>query len=98
MDAQPETAASEEKDSLNWRVLVRWLFIILLLYGLGFGPAVRVMNSNLLNPKVDEALDFFYAPMGWAYEKTPLHKPLGIYLHLWAPKLFDKNGESPTLD
>ena len=36
----------------------------------------------------------FYAPLYWAYNETPLHKPLGMYMHLWVPIAFKKNGET----
>jgi hypothetical protein len=34
-----------------------------------------------------------YEPLRWTHLNTPLHKPLGMYLHLWLPDEFDKDGE-----
>ena len=39
-------------------------------------------------------LDRIYAPVGWAYESTLLHKPIGMYLHFWTPKLMDSTAMS----
>ncbi|MDB6121162.1 MAG: hypothetical protein JWQ71_155 [Pedosphaera sp.] len=34
-----------------------------------------------------------YEPWRWTYFHTPLHRPLGIYMHLWSSEAFDANGE-----
>ncbi len=35
----------------------------------------------------------FYRPLGWAYIRTPVHKPLGMYFHLWDSENFNKYGD-----
>jgi hypothetical protein len=40
----------------------------------------------------------FYRPLEWAYNNTPLHRPLTMYFHLWDPEDFDKNGEPRQVD
>ena len=93
MKAQPEsTPPLETKHSLNWGSVLGWAFSILLLYILSFGPVWRLANrGHLLSSQA--FFGAFYKPLIWAYIQTPLQKPLGMYLHLWNPDDFDKNGE-----
>jgi hypothetical protein len=98
MDAQPETTTPiEEKHSFNWQAFILWPFLILVLYVLSLGPVemmtARGIISSAPGDSVNELLYGFYTPLRWAYGHKPLHKPLGMYLHLWAPRLFDKNGD-----
>jgi hypothetical protein len=100
------TTAGVGKHSIYWGFIV-WPVAILLLYVLSFGPVMRFGSLMLLtvtrnnkscfytSPRRDGFLARFYAPLGWAYNETPLHKPLGMYMHLWIPGAFDKNGEGP---
>jgi hypothetical protein len=96
MDGHTETSAPiEEKDSFNWRMFILWPFVILLLYVLSFGPVMMLAEKKRIpTNKVTEFFEMFYDPCIWAYLETPLHKPLGMYLHLWAPMEFDKNGDA----
>jgi hypothetical protein len=64
----------------------------LVLYVLSIGPVWMLMAKGNFSAS-GRSLDKFYTPLKWAYLKTPLHKPLGIYFHLWAPTMFDKRGE-----
>jgi hypothetical protein len=94
MDAQPETTISiDEKHSFNWRLFILWPFLTLLLYVLSFGPVLTMLASNRLDPSVEDALKTVYYPVWMAYSQTLLHKPLGVYMHLWVPKVIDKNGD-----
>jgi len=78
MDAQPETmTASEEKNSFNWRVFILWPFLVLLLYVLSVGPVMMMVRKGRISPK-SGFVNRFYQPLNWAYQKTPLHKPLGM--------------------
>jgi hypothetical protein len=88
------TTPIEEKHSFSWPGFVVWPVAILLLYALSYGPFEkwqerRIGNSNRylqLSAKI-------YVPLGWVYRKTLLHKPLGIYYHMWLPKYFDAKGD-----
>lgn len=94
MDAQPDpTTPGEEKDSFNWRVFILWPFVLLLLYILSIGPVAVLFARGKLSPAIEDKIKVLYFSLLWAYYETPLHKPLGIYFHLWDPKDFDKNGE-----
>ena len=92
MEAEPETMTpSEEKDSFNWRLFVLWAFGLLILYVLSAGPVAMMVNKNHFPDK--RFIEAIYSPLGWAYMKTPLHKPLGMYMHMWAPNIYNKDGE-----
>jgi hypothetical protein len=95
VDAQPETTTpTREKHSAFLPRFIAWPFVILFLYVFSFGPMQMILDANRLNPSVEDALKAVYHPMWPAYVKTPLHKPLGIYLHLWLPDQIDKNGDA----
>jgi hypothetical protein len=92
MNGQETTTLIEEKFSFNWRIFILWPFVILLLYVLSLGPVVG-MQAKQRDWYFGPALSVFYMPLEWTYEKTPLQKPLGMYLRLWAPEYFTKEGE-----
>jgi hypothetical protein len=67
--------------------------VILFFYVLSLGPVWRFSDAYNGHPKLEKALGAIYTPLLWTYERTPLRRPLGMYLHLWMPKDFDKDGE-----
>ena len=92
MDKEPEFAAEpEDKHSFSWRMIILWLFVILLLYVLSIGPVLRMVTKSKISYP-SKFLIAFYMPLNWAYETKTFHKPLGTYLHLWVPERLDKNG------
>lgn len=94
MDAQPETTPpSEEKKPFNWWAFILWPFVILVLYILSLGPVAVMMDRGRLSPD-NEFVSGAYRPLNWAYQETQLHKPLGMYLHLWVPDLYNKDGDA----
>ncbi len=93
MPDKPETTTpKDEKHSINWGAIVLWPVVILILYALSVGP-VLMMHEKGRAPQNSRFLANLYGPLIWAYMVTPLHKPLGMYFHLWAPKAFNKNGD-----
>ena len=93
MEKSAETdTPKEERRSINWGAVILWPFVILFLYVLSFGPFWMMWDKGFISTHQTFS-DKFYRPLEWAYEETPLHKPLGMYLHLWVPKYFDKKGE-----
>ncbi len=42
--------------------------------------------------RTDELIHIVYMPVGCAYMKTPLSKPLGVYWHLRGPRDYDNHG------
>jgi hypothetical protein len=80
-----------KKHSVTWTGFIVWPFVILILYVLSYGPVTTLVDKGRISvPNVPLAT--FYMPLQWAYERTPFEKPLGMYMHLWSPKYFDKNG------
>lgn len=90
-ERQEPTIPIEEKNSFNWRVFILWPVMILCLYVFSLGPVAMMDEKGLITTRNSYYFQI-YLPLFWVYEATPLHKPLGLYLHLWAPKNFDKNG------
>ncbi|HZQ47066.1 MAG TPA: hypothetical protein VFC07_08645 [Verrucomicrobiae bacterium] len=93
MEAKPPTPPeTEAKRSINWGAIIGWPIVILILYVVSIGPVMMLQDSGRMRLSYS-FLKTFYAPLVWAYDKTPLHKPLGMYLHLWSPKAFNKAGD-----
>ena len=92
---QPTEPTAEAKRSRGFAGYVVWGFGIVVVYILSMGPAVVLAESRNHKGPICRILSITHGPLVWAYEKAPLHKPLGIYLHLWLPKRFDKNGDLP---
>jgi hypothetical protein len=84
-----ETPTSEAKRSPGISTLILWSVATLLLYILSTGPVIMLIEKKRL--KEDGFVETFYAPIGWLDDNTPLGRPLRVYWHLWAPKMFDKN-------
>jgi hypothetical protein len=91
MEDKPETT-TVGKNSFNWWAWILWPFIIVLLYLLSHGPISRAVGAH---SRHERFLDAIYAPWMLVYAMTPLHRPLGLYMHFWMPEYFDKNGEAP---
>jgi hypothetical protein len=92
MEEEPDTRkAAEQKHSFNWGFIV-WPLAVLLLYFLSLGPVLIMTEKSHILPD-NKFVATFYAPLWWAYWKTPLHKPLGMYLHFWAPRWYESNGD-----
>ena len=86
-DHTPET---EAKQSRGLGSYVVWGFVVVMVYVLSYGPVMMLANKNIISPKIPA----IYWPLWDAYEKSPpVHRLLGMYLHLWCPDLFDKNGD-----
>jgi hypothetical protein len=89
---QAETTA-EAKRSGGFAHYLGWAFMMVVLYVLSFGPVFLMMVNRKVTPAWGGALYVVCVPWTWAYEKTPLHKPIGMYMHLWCPRTFDKKGD-----
>ncbi len=86
------TAAKDEKRSAFLPGFIVWPVVILLLYVLSIGPIWMLVVKKRI-PPFNEFMDTLYAPIEWAYGQAPLHKPLGMYFHLWVPTIVDKDGD-----
>jgi hypothetical protein len=84
--------ARQAKRSRRFRQRFLQPLAVLLLYFLSFGP-VRLLTSQVGSPSMIEHVEaVVYYPWELAYVRTPLHKPLGLYMHLWCPRSFDQAG------
>jgi hypothetical protein len=79
------------KRSFFWNYFILTPASVLFLYVLSLGPVFMLMSKGSISTRNQSVRPFYY-PVLWAYNKTPLHKPLGLYFRLWAPTCFDKNG------
>ena len=92
MEKPAETTSPKEKHSTFLPGFIVWPVVILLLYVLSSGPVMMMVAKRRISPD-NKFMLMVYSPLGWAMEETPLDKPMKIYYHLWAPTLFDKNGD-----
>jgi hypothetical protein len=67
--------------------LIVWILLMLpVLYVLSIGPAAWWVNRSPRSYGVSLAVEWFYAPLSWLItERTPLMKPLQMYIDLWSP-------------
>ena len=95
MTGEAEDEPMTSSRSIGWRC-IWWVGVALLLYVLSSGPVLMMINKHVFRPGSagDQLINAVYSrPAGWAYDRTLLHKPLGIYWHFWAPKVFDNKGD-----
>jgi hypothetical protein len=93
MDAQMKaTDSAEVQKPFNWRAFILWLLLVAMAYFLSYGPIMMMQEKGSISRKNQFVWKFYY-PLFMAYLNTPLHKPLGMYLHLWDSKHIDKNGD-----
>jgi hypothetical protein len=81
-----ETEDAQEKSSKSFGSgWLWWLGLVLASYVLSTGPVAMMEEKQLIhnNTPLYGFLCILYRPVIWAYLETPLHKPLGIYWHLW---------------
>jgi hypothetical protein len=91
---QEAELTAKAKRSRGFAGYVGWGFLAVVLYLLSYGP-VRLMGVKGMYPLATKrVVNQIYAPFIWTYNNTPLHKPLGMYLHLWCPDIYEQNGES----
>lgn len=93
MNAEAQEASARSSKDLIW-VCLCWLALIVALYVLSIGPVMKITDKmNISNPHpVARFFTTFYKPLELAYAKTLLHKPLGLYYHLWIPGSIDSKG------
>jgi hypothetical protein len=93
MTTQQELDVEQRSRGLIW-VCLCWFAVGVVLYVLSVGPVAMLVEKKLIGPSTltTEFLTTFYKPLEWAYNKTMLHKPLGLYYHLWIPSVIDSKG------
>jgi|ERR1043166_1407354 hypothetical protein len=86
--AQP-TPETDEKKSRGLGSYVLRAFVAVMVYVLSSGPVLRFMVycPRPRRDTVSYCYKIVYRPLDWAYAKTPLSWPLGMYWHMWVPEL-----------
>jgi hypothetical protein len=91
------TESQEQEKGRSRGVVGTWMFWLgcaVLIYVVSAGPAAMLYVKGSLGRGTSyRIVGAFYLPLAYANEETILHKPLGMYLHLWAPELFDRHGQ-----
>ena len=92
---EPAETREETKHSGGFGIYALWAGVVLLLYVLSAGPLQLLVAKGIWQRRSigNFSLESIYDPLIWAYDETPLHKPLGMYMHLWCPGGWDKNGD-----
>ncbi len=92
----------EGTESRSWAAAT-WLIWVaggLLVYALSSGPVLWLVARGHIRPgyplggAVNRLVLVIYQPLASTYHQTLLHKPIGLYYHLWAPSLVDSNGNT----
>jgi hypothetical protein len=93
MNGETQDAPESRSRGVVWAWLC-WVGVILVLYVLSIGPAMVITDKGNISNGHPAARFFgiFYAPVEWAYSETLLHKPIGMYYHLWVPAVIDGQG------
>ena len=86
------TPAEEKRPGSSLGGFLLWPIAALVVYLVCLGPFVMLVDRQMLSGRTENVLETIYAPIEWAYESTPLHKPIGMYLHIWS-KRFDAKGD-----
>ena len=84
----PDETTTEEKSSRSYWGFVLWPSVVLVVYVLSVGPAHLAVERKLINWR----LLYAYMPLDRTVDAVGLRKPYFMYLHLWCPDLFDKDG------
>lgn len=91
MEETPPAKLEDSKAGFSPWPLVLWPLLLAIVYFLSVGPALKLLLRDRISERTFVTI---YAPIGWLYEKTFMKKPIGMYLHLWAPDLFDAQGSN----
>ena len=76
-------------------VCLCWLAVIVMLYVLSLGPVMLMVQNKSFAPgsRTFGVLYTFYQPIELTARKIPVvAHSIGMYLHLWVPKMFDRKG------
>jgi len=66
-----------------------------MLYVLSLGPIMRMVQNEVISEgsPTFTFLGRFYRPIEWGVKEIPvLKRTIGMYVHMWAPKIIDRKG------
>jgi hypothetical protein len=84
-----DETTTEEKSSRSYWGFVLWPLAVIVFYVLSLGP----VTLGIYKGTISENVLVVYEPLDTVIGATRLKKPFGMYLHLWCPAWFDKNGK-----
>jgi hypothetical protein len=90
-DAAQPTAESDEKKSRSLGSYVLWAFVAVMVYFLSAGPVVMITKGA--GNRTNAVISYIYYPWVVACFHTPLRTPMGLYMHIWVPSIWNKDGE-----
>ncbi len=99
MSAEIEEKTESCSWAPGWTWLV-WMAVGVWVYLLSSGPVLWLVARGYFRPgyplggPVKQVVLVVYKPVTLAYNHTILHKPIGLYHHLWAPTMVDRNGNT----
>src|SRR5262245_35185115 len=85
-----DETTSEEKSSRSYWGFVLWPVAVVVLYVLSAGPALLAYHKAL----IPRSLLHAYRPLHRVLAAASLEKPFGVYLHLWCPDAYNKDGSA----
>jgi hypothetical protein len=83
-----QETTTEEKSSRSYRGFVLWPYVIVVLYALSYGPALLLIDKSIIDPKWLSV----YRPLWFTLDAIHLDRPFGVYMHLWCPSLYRRDG------
>src|SRR5437016_1635491 len=100
-ETTPETEAKNPRGLGSYVV---WGFVVVMVYVLNSGLAIKLLRRPMLMTTVLPNVASItintrptrpkvYILVWWLYDKTLFRKPLGMYLHLWCPAEYDHHGD-----
>jgi hypothetical protein len=92
--SRKSTPEAPDRKSFSLTSWILWSFVALMCYVLSTGPLMRMADSKYFEEHAafGDFVEKAYFPVEWAYEETLLHRPLGMYFHLWSSR-FDAKGD-----
>ena len=88
-----DSTTSEEKSSRSYWGFVLWPVAVVVLYVLSIGPLELAWQKDLIPRSVYN----IHEPLRDGISGTPLEKPVGMYMHLWCPGRYRKDGGYVTV-
>jgi hypothetical protein len=85
----PDEATTEEKSSRSYWGFVLWPVVVVIMYAVSEGPALRCAENGIISWKTLSV----YKPLHAALRATGLGRPFCWYLQQWCPYVILDNGE-----
>jgi len=84
----PEEPTTEEKSYRSYWGFVLWPLAVIVFYALSAAPASLVYKKGIF----PQELVNVYRPLELALFTTHLERPFFMYMHLWRPDMYNRDG------